>query len=343
MTQRTYTVKALSNLWTGTARVKKKYNKRTRRNELVDVVDSSRLITTGLLGSIRWWYEVVARGLGGKPCDPSNTKCIDRKHCVVCEFFGCTGWARKFRFDVLDFETDAEGQPQQIKDAEGQLQQIKKDKSFTLRFTPLRAVRDEEWALLDLTLRLIAEHGAIGGKTVFKPTEENERKNEVHHQDFGIIALEASYGVASANKATLEAYARDSCWRNASQSGVTWASLENFWSVSGQYLARQDVHRSTFNKVIGRSEPKSQKGNGDSWLAGRRAGRGKPGESKKVFSFREPPRTFGFVNPKGGNDAITLDTIKLRLEKAWGKGSVDDEKLLTGPEILGELLKVEET
>lgn len=322
---RTYTFKTLTKIWTGDINGK-----------------ADRLITTGLLGSSRWWYEVVARGLGGAPCDPSDTKCIDRKHCVACELFGCTGWARKFRFDVLDFETDAEGRPKQIT----------KDQTFKLRFTPLRAARDEEWALLDLTLRFIAEHGAIGGKTVFKPTDETSRQGQIHHQDFGLIELVEAPDVApSTSRSALEAYVGDSRWRSVPQNGFAWASLANFWSVPGKYLARQDANGSTFNQGIGRGEPKNRAGSGDSWLAGRRAGNGRPGESKKVFSFREPPRTFGFVKPNGGNDAIALDTIKQRLETAWGSSESDDQdgeandavQLLTGPEILNKLLEAEET
>lgn len=111
-----------------------------------------RTINTGLLGSIRWWLEVLVRGLGGKACDPTATKCEGEKHCVVCELFGCTGWAGKFRFEVLD------------KDNKIQKNQIRAKDEFTLRFTPLRHVHPEEWGLLDATIRLIAEYGGLGQK-----------------------------------------------------------------------------------------------------------------------------------------------------------------------------------
>src|SRR5690606_34781435 len=131
---------------------------------------------TGLLGSIRWWFEVLARGLGGAPCDPSSNQkaCLNEQHCVVCELFGCTGWARKFRFDVRN------GQDAVI------TSKLAKGTKFHLRFTPLRAVRAEEWALLKLTLRLICEFGALGGKTVLKPSSQN---NKVQHADFGLVKL----------------------------------------------------------------------------------------------------------------------------------------------------------
>jgi len=50
-----YSFKALSDLWTGDAQRK-----------------GASVIPTGLLGSIRWWFEVVVRGLGGSACDPAR-------------------------------------------------------------------------------------------------------------------------------------------------------------------------------------------------------------------------------------------------------------------------------
>lgn len=154
--RKTWKMEALTTLWTGDAQRK-----------------GARLVTTGLLGSIRWWFEVVVRGLSGSPCDPSHhpenkpgpcpesTKRPDGPghHCVVCELFGCTRWARKFRFDAL---TSAD-KPHQDQITPG---------FFQLRFTPLRPICEEEWALLHLTLRLIAEYGAVGGRTVYKPSDE---------------------------------------------------------------------------------------------------------------------------------------------------------------------------
>ncbi len=149
---RNWKLKALTPVWAGDARGK-----------------PDRLIPTGIMGSLRWWFEVLVRGLGGKACDPtSDVRCPDQngRHCVVCELFGCTGWARKFRLMVVD--EDGKVIPNQIKVDESD----NRSNIFILRFIPLRPIRDEEWCLLDATLRLIADYGAIGGKTVFKPSEE---------------------------------------------------------------------------------------------------------------------------------------------------------------------------
>jgi len=319
--QRCYRCEALTDIWTGDIDGK-----------------PDRLITTGILGSIRWWFEVVVRGLKGFACDPSakSKTCQDDKHCVVCELFGCTGWARKFRFDVLE----EDGCPQEV--------QIEKDAKFQFRFTPLRPIHDEEWMLLDLTLRLIADYGAIGGKTVYKPTKETDRRCETHHQDFGLVEIIARPKVNGFQRADLEKYVTQNHWHWAQSEGFAWASIHNFWAVRGRYLAREQAKKCSYNRVLGRKEDKSVKERSgrrvvrwsdlfvnrndqvSRWLAGGR------GESKKVFSFREPARTFGFVKP----DTIDHSAIQQRLQDVWPSFSKQDYQ--KGSAILDELLHARE-
>ncbi len=71
---------------------------------------------TGIMGSLRWWYEVIVRGVGGKACDPVANPCSlenekfknssantleEKLHeaglCSACQIFGATGWKRRFR------------------------------------------------------------------------------------------------------------------------------------------------------------------------------------------------------------------------------------------------------
>src|SRR5579884_2134173 len=303
-----WVLKAQSPIWTGDA---------DRKGE--------RTIPTGLLGSLRWWFEVAVRGLGGSACDPADSggRCPDKndKHCVVCELFGCTGWARKFRFDVLD-------ESGKIK-----RDQIKKDETFQFRFTPLRPMREEEWALLDLTLRLIADYGAIGGKTVLKPSEEASRQDLPHHRDYGIVQIEQAPPDACASENALRKYLRDSVWRLVDHRQFAWASLENFWCVRERLLGRQSAANSAFNQVVGRKEPKQQgqqlrpgANEAESWLAGRQA------KSKKVFSFKDPARTFGFLKP----DLLKLEDMRQRLKYVWQ--DLENEEFLRGPTILDRLL-----
>lgn len=69
---------------------------------------SDQLHLTGILGSLRWWYEVLVRSVGGNACDPTTHSCIydpEKPHdglCDVCLIFGATGWARRFKLVVTE-------------------------------------------------------------------------------------------------------------------------------------------------------------------------------------------------------------------------------------------------
>ncbi|MFQ6054919.1 MAG: type III-B CRISPR module RAMP protein Cmr1, partial [Methanosarcinales archaeon] len=62
--------------------------------------ECKKIKETGIIGSLRWWYEAIVRGYGGYACDPTNSDCNEKDHCDACELFGCTGWSRKFRIEV---------------------------------------------------------------------------------------------------------------------------------------------------------------------------------------------------------------------------------------------------
>jgi CRISPR-associated protein Cmr1 len=65
-----------------------------------------RIHETGILGSLRWWYEAIIRGLGGWACDPGTHGCLydskkpDNGLCDACHVFGATGWKRRFRLSI---------------------------------------------------------------------------------------------------------------------------------------------------------------------------------------------------------------------------------------------------
>lgn len=354
----TYQLMALTDLWTGSVALK--------NGQMEEKPGPDRLINTGMLGSIRWWFEVLVRGLGGNACDPTDmrSRCEGRNHCVVCELFGCTGWARKFRFEVLD------------ENSATKTDQIKQNQIFILRFTPLRPICIEEWTLLDATLRLIADYGAIGGKTVFKPTDETNREREPHHQDYGIVKIDkVNPPIKNMNFTEMGKYVCKERWRkpepkagDAEDADFSWASLKHFWFVDEKTLSRENTDSSSFNKVLGRKESKACRDCGivhnppnkcpntqrhpkrksehlvdrndeiSKWLAGSQQ------ESKKVFSFKNPARTFGFVKP----ELINFDDMKGRedregcegrLTNAWGKSGWD---FLTGDEIVKQLFTGEE-
>lgn len=155
MTMLEITCKTLTPLWTGGV------------DQTCD-----RLHETGLIGSLRWWYEALVRGLGGYACDPtSDDRCPDKdgQHCVVCELFGCTSWARKFRLQVVDEQGTV------IQDA------LDANKKFTLRFIELRPLGPVERWLLLKAVEIAVKYGALGGKTTLKP------QRGVVGQDYGIV------------------------------------------------------------------------------------------------------------------------------------------------------------
>jgi len=313
----TYELEALTDVWTGSTDGQ-----------------SRKLVTTGLLGSIRWWFEVLVRGLGGSACDPTATGCEGESHCVACELFGCTGWARKFRFEAVNESKRND------KDA------ISKGDIFKLRFTELRPVWTEEWALLDLTLRLIAEYGAIGGKTVYKPSDDPERAGKPHHKDYGLVRIRQAPVLHRFTAEELRDYVCNVCnvcnarWQKVEHGEFAWASLSNFWCVNGKWLGQQGKDKSTFNQVLGRQQAKKEgqrlANRGDQvskqiskWLAGSQQ------ESKKVFSFKNPGRTFGFVKP----GLITLKDMRRKLEDVWrDKGW----EFLSGETIIEKLVQQRE-
>ena len=92
--------------------------------------NSGEVKETGIIGSLRWWYEGIVRGLGVHACSPvdDDEKCSfdikaykyalkegktikdalneGLKHvCPICRFFGCEGWRKRFRIEVSDIGT----------------------------------------------------------------------------------------------------------------------------------------------------------------------------------------------------------------------------------------------
>ena len=156
----------------------------------------------------------------------------------------------------------------------------------------------------------------------------------------------------------MKKYVREERWRKpeskAKDADLAWASLKFFWFVGGKTLTRENTSDSSFNKVLGRKESKACCDCGQvhnppnkcpktkrhpkresehlvnrndeisKWLAGSQR------ESKKVFSFKNPARTFGFVKP----GLIDFNAVKGRLTNAWGQNGWD---FLTGDKVIDQL------
>ncbi|MBC7107311.1 MAG: type III-B CRISPR module RAMP protein Cmr1 [Methanomassiliicoccales archaeon] len=167
--------KTLTPLWTGDA-----------------AGECNGLRETGILGSLRWWYEALVRGLGGYVCDPTDKdqRCdfgkkksgetkdsdqgihdvIDGSICPACQLFGCTGWARKFRIEVEGGIAVPEVSVRTRKKRNGKYLTRKtsglmSSDPIAMRVVPLRKIEEDEWILLNRTLDIIANYGALGART----------------------------------------------------------------------------------------------------------------------------------------------------------------------------------
>ncbi len=104
----TITLRTLTPLWTGG----------------VESGKMDRIHETGIIGSLRWWYEAIVRGLGGRVCSPTADRSEHRCQfdanayektgnvedglagvCPACRLFGCTGWRRRFRLMIVEDRT----------------------------------------------------------------------------------------------------------------------------------------------------------------------------------------------------------------------------------------------
>jgi CRISPR-associated protein Cmr1 len=293
------TLKTLTPLWTGG----------------VETGKMDRLRETGLLGSLRWWYEAIVRGLGGYACDPtSDNRCeyVPKKHdppekqlCAACYLFGCTGWQRKFRLRVLDDK--------------GQLVQNapQKDTELVLEFVELRPTDPEEEWLLTRAVEIVARYGALGGKTTLKP-----QKGPMG-EDFGIVA----WIRASDFQKPKDILAFLQNFRQGDHP-PQYPNLSHFFFFSGAFLSRLQM-----NPLLGLSPKGNPLPNPDDaqrFLQGKRGSAQQDAISKKLFSFKAGGgRIWGYAR-----DPEMRDEIVARIRQQLGKASYT---VKTGQEVLNEL------
>ncbi len=275
-----------------------------------------RLHETGLIGSLRWWYEALVRGLGGYACDPidKDSKCEydpkkpdppEKQLCAACYLFGCTGWARKFRLRVLD--------------AKGELiqNQLQKDTEFVLEFVELRPIRLEEQWLLATAVKIAAKYGALGGKITLKP-----QKGPMG-EDFGIVEWLQASDVQKPEDiaAFLKNFRYD---KHLSE----YPNLAHFFFFNGAFLSRSQMNPLLGLDGKGNSLPKAD--NAQKFLQGKKGTKQSDAISKKLFSFRAGGgRIWGYVRDAQMRDMI-IQHIKQQLTNA-------NFRVKTGEEVLHEL------
>ncbi|SDN71628.1 CRISPR-associated protein, Cmr1 family [Desulfonauticus submarinus] len=138
---------------------------------------------TGIIGSLRWWFEALVRGMGYNACDSTRDKCqvevknpedvlkIHEKICPVCYLFGTTGWKSRFSVSVIKDESILS------KPYHGRIVvNINGGKSWyydsglmgevTLKFQYDETILKETFSsILRILLYLISEYGMLGAKT----------------------------------------------------------------------------------------------------------------------------------------------------------------------------------
>lgn len=160
-------IRTLTPLWTGG----------------VETGKMDRIHETGIVGSLRWWYEAIIRGLGGEVCNPTaDDRCPIKKNgkdafCSVCDIFGATGQRRKFRVRLGDGESLLANNASNIPIPSGRVHKTRKgyraggwylmSGSVVGQAIPLRVIplsKTEICSQIRLILSLIHRHAAIGAK-----------------------------------------------------------------------------------------------------------------------------------------------------------------------------------
>lgn len=359
-----FSLKALTNIYTG------------------DVEgNNTKLRLTGIKGSIRWWYEAVVRGLGGYACDPTGAdKCelvkdklstFQNKYkelmgqkdegkdpikgaldeagiCPACQLFGCTGWGAKVILRITDRKPK-----EPVIDAD---KFIGKDETFTLKFIERRKISALEETLLNSTIKLIAEYGAIGGKTVLKPSDHN-KNGAAHHKDYGIINW---INVTQTSITMLEKACKEleELRKWSSDSIKDWPDLQNFWFVKGKHLNRlqinelvsRDVSNGKYNNnptelqiFLGGFTPLDKNSASKTNIDSRTIMTTRDTESKKIFSFHgesasetTAQRCFGYTRT---NDLVGFINELYKVKTKNNTTLFNNGDIKKGAEIIEELNK----
>jgi len=191
MKEYTVRIQPLTPIWTGDE---------NRKN--------TTLRETGIIGSLRWWYEALIRGLGGSACDPTDerlrckldqdkfnkalksgktmSEALNEQICSACQLFGCTGWSRKFKLEVEpntivpEVWIGTRKKKKKNRYLKRNVAGFMSDGTITLTFVPLREIEisENEWQLLNATFNIIENYGTIGAHTsqgngVIKIVENN--------------------------------------------------------------------------------------------------------------------------------------------------------------------------
>lgn len=310
--------------------------------------ECKKIKETGIIGSLRWWYEALVRGLGGRACDPTSDvkefkKCelkrdkfdkaiksgkstqeaLDGQICPACQLFGCTNWKKRFRLEISGVNDD------DFVTGKGPNSGLRENREFSANLIFLSEIRPEEKWLFKKTLWIIENYGAIGGRTTWKPESSRETSyGLIEIKDYGEIEEWDSESSREKVKKWLEENKKKLRKENDNQ----WFNFMFYWVVEGRYLDKNQMNDLLKLIRVGGKKVIPEKGTeNDEFL---NFIRGKQGESKKIFSFGNEhnipkPFVFGYVR-----NEKEINKIKGMLQKELG----NDINFRTGKGIMGEIL-----
>jgi len=297
---------------------------------------SARL--TGWRGSLRWWTEALIRGLGGYACDPSpkgdpcqfDAEAGLRDVCSACRLWGCTGWRGKVKLIL----TGALGERSPDLGRAGA--------TFTLELVPRVPLEEvEEW-LLHRVFDVLHQYASLGGKNPLKPEGPPSGAHlrgqlDLRHGDFGLLAVTGrdpaqgpNLSVAAAQQVLAGVVeGSEELTHRLERTTTEWPDFRGFFFAPGTHLDRWQI-----NRVLGLDEgPRGfvlrwyENDPTRQFIRGRRAGGGRSGESKKLFSFSTPgaERLWGYTCSR----EMLQEVVQLL-------GGVGVKNIKTGQDVLHE-------
>lgn len=288
----------------------------------------SKIKETGIIGSLRWWYEALVRGLGGYACDPtSNEKnykrcelkpdkfykalmegksiqdALDEQICPACQLFGCSGWRKKLGIRVENIDKN------EFIIGKGERAGLKSNEEFSIEIIENRVLRNEEKWLFKKLLWLIENFGAIGGRTVWKPAER-------WGTPYGIIKIVSYNGIENWDDFATAKMVKSWLTKNKGElnriNHKDWFNFKFYWMVKDHHLNREQINKIVKRKRGQPTEYDENASEFDRWLGGR------IGVSKKIFSFynreNKVSRVFGYVR-----DEEEMKKIEHKLREILGK------------------------
>lgn len=279
-----------------------------------------RLHETGIIGSIRWWYEALVRGLDGYACDPTSKEKKERcefdaksyqkngnldaelqKICPACQMFGCTGWGKKIRWIIDDLQMKNEGNKGRSGD-------------FIIKGIEIKPLKDDERWLLYSVFHIINVYGTIGGKCMLKPSTNRERGHFCDDRGKVTVYFGNSKNLSVDKNAIIKAFSKQKgeIEKERGKMPEDWPNLKRFF-----FSPEESLDAGNHMKLVG-LYPGFLKGDH----------RSMPARANKFASFKSGKYFWGYTK----DENIMFKAVQDKLTVDLGL-----KKIKTGQEVLDEL------